>query len=328
MEVLVPGRARTLVRRFKAMGSPCAVYLYADRSVATRAAQAAIADVRRIERKYSRYRDDSVTSAINRAGAEGGVVEIDSETFALLNYAQVCYEQSDGLFDITSGVLRQLWNFDSAGLPEKGDILELKRRIGWPYVDWDKNQLRFARRGMELDFGGLGKEYAVDRAATICRELGVDSGLVDLGGDIKIIGPHPDGRAWRVGVQHPRLADELLAVVELHSGAVASSGDYERYVEIEGQRYNHILSPETGWPVLGMRGVSVVAEQCVVAGSATTISILKEGAGPEWLEGLGLPHVWMDREGQVGGSLPPLRGEAGRPEGAGIDTAQPQSHLR
>ncbi len=294
------------VRQFKAMGSPCALHLYAEKGIASRAARAAIADIRRIERKYSRYRDDSVTAAINRVAAEGGEAAIDSETVALLSYAQVCYEQSDGLFDISSGVLRKLWNFDSERVPSRREVSALRKRIGWQYVHWNAHTLRFARRGMELDFGGIGKEYAVDRAATICLECGVDSGLVDLGGDIRIIGPRPDGRAWRVGVQHPRRAKELLAVVELQSGAVASSGDYERYVKIGGRRYNHILSPKTGWPVRGMRGVTVVAEQCLVAGSASTISILKQAEGGQWLEGLGLPHVWMDRAGQVGGSLPTL----------------------
>ncbi len=156
---------------------------------------------------------------------------------------------------------------------------------------------------MQLDFGGIGKEYAVDRAAAICREQGIEHGLVDLGGDIKIIGPHADGRPWSVGLRHPRKPGALMATVMVYAGAVASSGDYERCIVVNGQRYSHVLSPKTGWPVAGLAGLSVLAEQCVIAGSACTIAMLMEERGKKWLEELGLQHLWMDSQGLVGGQL-------------------------
>ena len=289
---------------FRAMGSPCEVQLYSDdKSQAQSIADYAMADVWRIEARYSRYREDSVLSGINQVAAKGGVVAIDVETAALLNYADTCYQQSDGLFDITSGALRKAWDFKSQKIPKKAVINKLLSVVGWDKVQLSTTQICFKRPGMQLDFGGIGKEYAVDRAAAICKEHGIEHGLVDLGGDIKIIGPHADGRPWTVGLRHPRKAGALLATINVFAGAVASSGDYERCIVVKGRRYGHVLNPITGWPVNGLVGVTVLAEHCVIAGSACTIAMLMERRGKQWLDELGLQHVWMDPQGQVGGQF-------------------------
>ena len=289
---------------FRAMGSPCEVQLYSDdKHHAQRVAEMAMADVLRIEARYSRYREDSVLSGINRVAARGGMVAIDEETAALLNYADTCYRQSEGLFDITSGVLRKAWDFKAQKVPKKALIDKLLSRVGWEKVQLGATQIGFKRPGMQLDFGGIGKEYAVDRAAAICRQQGIEHGLVDLGGDIKIIGPHADGRPWSVGLRHPRKPGALLSTVMVTAGGVASSGDYERCIVVNGQRYGHVLNPKTGWPVTGIAGLTVLAEQCVIAGSACTIAMLMESRGKQWLDELGLQHIWMDLEGEVGGQL-------------------------
>lgn len=289
---------------FRAMGSPCEIQLYSeDQRQAQRTARIAISDVMRIESRYSRYREDSVLSAINRVASRGGETAIDEETAALLHYADTCYRQSEGLFDITSGVLRKAWDFKAKEIPERTVIEQLLRVIGWEKVQLDTSRISFECPGMQLDFGGIGKEYAVDRAAAICREQGIEHGLVDLGGDIKIIGPHADGRPWSVGLRHPRKPGALMATVMVYAGAVASSGDYERCIVVNGQRYSHVLSPKTGWPVAGLAGLSVLAEQCVIAGSACTIAMLMEERGKQWLDELGLQHLWMDSQGRVGGQL-------------------------
>jgi thiamine biosynthesis lipoprotein len=199
--------------------------------------------------------------------------------------------------------LRTAWDFQSVQLPQAETIAALLDRIGWCKVCWQKPRLHFTRAGMELDFGGIGKEYAADRAASICLGLGIRHGLINLGGDIRAIGPRPDGTPWRIGIRHPREADTLLASVVLAQGGLASSGDYERCIEIKGRRYSHILNPKTGWPVQGMAAASVIAPHCLVAGSASTIAMLKESAGARWLEELGLPHVWMDAQGQTSGTV-------------------------
>ena len=288
---------------FRAMGSRCEIRLYArSEEEAFAAAHSAAADVQRLEAKYSRYRDDSVTAAINRVGATGGAIAVDNETARLLDYGATCFIQSDGLFDLTSGVLREAWGAHCRNLPETGTLERLLQRVGWDKLCWSRPCLEFPLRGMELDFGGVVKEYAADRAAVICADAGMRHGLVDLGGDIRIIGPHPDGAPWRVGIQHPRRPDGVMATLDVAQGAVATSGDYERYLAIDGRRYCHIVSPRTGMPVEGLAGVSVFAPECVVAGSATTIAMLKEARGPAWLEEVGLPHIWMDQSERVGGT--------------------------
>jgi FAD:protein FMN transferase len=296
---------------FAAMGSPCEIRLVApDAPQGQALADQVIADVRRLEARYSRYRDDSDLSAINRVAAEGGVIEVDAETAALLDYAHTCYQQSDGLFDITSGILRRAWRFSSGELPDPSLIEQLRERIGWHHVQWQAPMLAFQMPGMELDFGGIVKEYAVDRAAGLLQQAGVQHGFINLGGDVSVIGPQPDGSPWRIGIRHPRKPAGMLATIELRSGALASSGDYERCIVVDGVRYGHILNPRSGWPVRTLAAVSVAAPLCVVAGSAATIAMLKETTGTAWLEEMGLPCAWVKVSGECGGALigPPLQG--------------------
>jgi thiamine biosynthesis lipoprotein len=296
-------RLKIYRRAFNAMGSPCEIQLYArGQSQARHVIDSGVADVCRLEALYSRYRNDSLLSAINRAAAAGDSITVDEETAGLLNYAATCYEQSDGLFDITSGLLRRAWRFDRGVLPEPEQVQALLELVGWDKIRWKPPVLEFSISGMELDLGGVVKEYAVDRAAALCREAGVLHGIVNLGGDIKIIGPRPDGSPWRIGIRHPRSKGGVLDTLSLRQGAVASSGDYERCIVIDDVRYGHVLNPKTGWPVRHMAAVSVVGDFCVVAGSASTIAMLKEEQGPAWLESLGLDHLWVDVNGRVGGS--------------------------
>ncbi len=276
---------------FSAMGSPCELQFYAENEVVSqKVAQKIISDIKRLECKYSRYRSDSFLSKINQVAALGGSLSIDEETAGLLNYAQTCYALSDGLFDITSGILRQAWQFDTLVLPDDKIIQSLLKKIGWQKLQVENSILSFLQAEMELDFGGIVKEYAADRASTLCLNAGILHGIINLGGDIKIIGAHPDGKPWRVGIQHPRDKTKIWKVVKLKRGALASSGDYERCMVIDGVRYGHILNPKTGYPVRHLAAVSVVADLCVVAGSAATIAILKEKEGEKWLKSLGLQN--------------------------------------
>lgn len=291
---------------FTAMGTPCELQFYAaSDEQAQRAANRVIADIQRLEAKYSRYREDSFLTKINRAATKGDSIEVDEETAGLLDYAATCYEQSDGLFDITSGILRRIWRRDLDRLPANEQIADMLARIGWRRVSWIAPTLAFTAPGMEIDFGGIVKEYAVDRAAALCLEMGIRHGIVNLGGDIKIIGPRADGGPWKIGIRHPRQPGAVIQTLSLTEGALASSGDYERCFILDGIRYGHVLNPKTGWPVHYLAAVSVVGDFCVVAGSAATIAMLKEQRGPEWLKVLGLPHFWVDVHGETGGNILP-----------------------
>ncbi len=293
------------------MGSPCEIQLEiaagpghgaAGREIDA-ALAAAIAEVERLEARYSRYRDTSFLSEINRVAALGGTIEVDPETAGLLDYAATCHAESDGLFDITSGILRRVWRFQEQRLPAAPEVEALLSRVGWHRLDWRAPRLVFAQPGLELDFGGIVKEYAADRVAALLQARGVPHALVNLGGDIRAAGPRADGSAWQIGIRDPRRAGGILLRVALREGALSTSGDYERCIEIDGVRYGHVLDPRTGWPVRFMASASVLAPLCVVAGSASTIALLRGEGGPDWLEALGLPCLWVDVDGRAGGSL-------------------------
>lgn len=286
--------------RFRAMGCPCELQLYApDPDAAHELAAACRGEVERLEQKYSRYRDDSVVSRVNRSAGDAAGAVVDRETASLLDYADTCHANSGGLFDVTSGILRRAWDFRSGRLPAPGAVEALLPRVGWQRVRWERPRLVLPLPGMEIDLGGYVKEYAADRLAELCRRLGARAGLVDLGGDLAIVGPHPDGRPWMVGIRDARDPQRALRGLPVERGGVATSGDYERCMVVDGVRYGHILDPRTGWPVAGWSSVTVVAERCLIAGTASTIALLQaEGAGA-WLDALRLPHVRQHPDGRV-----------------------------
>ncbi|MGE0383946.1 MAG: FAD:protein FMN transferase [Gammaproteobacteria bacterium] len=288
---------------FKAMGSPCEIQLAAPSQDAARgAAAAAMADIGRLEKRYSRYLPDSLLSQINRLAAAGGSMRVDAETAALFDYADACHRQSGGLFDVTSGILRHAWDLRGTELPAQARIEPLLARVGWHRVRWNKPWIAF-ETGMEIDFGGIVKEYAADRAAAICHDAGVHCGVVNLGGDIRILGPRTDGGPWRIGIRDPRRPGATAGTIALERGAVTTSGDYERCIVIDGVRYGHILDPRTGHPVRTLASCTTVAPLCVVAGSAATIALLMQEDGPAWLAQSGLGHFWIAVDGRSGGNL-------------------------
>ena len=279
------------------MGCPCELRFDAGSKEAfSRAVEPCLREIRRFETKYSRYRPDSVTGTINRAAGVHSVA-IDRETASILKYAAVCHEQSDGLFDITSGAFRHVWHPQRTTLPSQRELDACAARVGWDQVRYSERQVYLPVPGMELDFGGVVKEYAADAAAVVAGKAGIRHGLVNLGGDIRIVGPPADGRAWPIGIVHPRRPDAAIATLSLAQGAVTTSGGYERFVEIEGRRYSHLVDPRTGWPVDGMLSVSVVASQAVVAGSMATIALLQPQAeGLAWLDRCGAPYLAVDTQ--------------------------------
>jgi len=294
---------------FAAMGSPCEFMLYAPEVLQANILGSQLrAELERLEQRYSRYRPDSALSALNAVAAAGGETDVDDEMAALLHYADTCFKESGGLFDVTSGVLRKIWKLREGVVPSPEAIKGLLPRIGWQRVRWRRPRIGF-EPGMELDFGGIVKEYAADRLATMCVEAGCRHGLINLGGDIRVVGPHPDGTPWSIGIKHPRAAQlqgedggASAGSLRLARGAVTTSGDYERCLVVDGRRYGHVFNPRTGWPASHLASVTVIADLCVVAGSASTIAMLMEKNGPAWLARQGVRHLWIDTEGRAGGS--------------------------
>ncbi|MBY0501768.1 MAG: FAD:protein FMN transferase [Alphaproteobacteria bacterium] len=293
-------------RLFHSMGCACSIHFYAhDELEAENVYKAVFAEVDRLDRYYTNYSSTSFTAEINKSAGDKSGILVDSETAILLDYAQQCTSMSDGLFDITAGALRYAWDFESNNptLPSKDKLKKLLKTVGWDKVEWKKPKFILPKKGMMIDFGGVVKEYAADAAAKICHSMGIHHGVIDMSGDIKIIGPHIDGRPWLIGVRHPREEGKEMAFIELGEGALATSGDYEKSIKIAGKNYSHILNPKTGWPVEGISSVTAVAEFCLVAGSLTTISCLKgPREGVEWLNSLGFPYFCADEGGNSIGS--------------------------
>ena len=221
---------------------------------------------------------------------------LDAEARALFEYAARCYEQSAGAFDITAGVLRTLWHRDRHQPPDAAERRAVLEHIGWPRVQCDAEGIRL-RPGMQIDLGGVVKEYAADAIAQALRTQGLRHGLVDLGGDINVIGPHPDGSPWQLGVRHPERGPEVaIAHTELFAGGIATSGSYERFVEIAGRRYSHLLDARTGAPVADAPlSVTVLAPQAIVAGSLATLAALQPAAqAATWLRDTGARFVLVN----------------------------------
>jgi thiamine biosynthesis lipoprotein len=288
--------------RFRAMASPCEILVdTGEESLARRLGALARDEALRVERKFSRYRDDNIVHRIN--SADGAAVKVDEETAALLDYADACWRLSGGLFDITSGVLRRAWRFDGGeGVPGSASVAVLLPQVGWERVRWQKPVLSLPA-GMEIDFGGLGKEYAVDRCAGLLAAATASSVVVNFGGDLACTGPRRDGHGWVIGVDDPHGihvgsagAREARLAFELSRGGIATSGDTRRFVLRDGRRYGHILDPRTGWPVTDApRSVTVAGNTCTEAGILATLAML-HGAGAErFLESQGGVRYWCLR---------------------------------
>lgn len=285
---------------FRAMASPCELLMEGvQQADALRLARLAQGEALRIERKFSRYRDDSVVARLH--ASRGAAVTVDDETADLIDFAAHCHAASGGLFDITSGVLRQAWRFDGgSSLPDAALVESLRRRVGWARVRWQRPKLTLPE-GMELDLGGIGKEYAVDRTLALLRAETAAPLLVNFGGDLAVSGPRRDGSAWAVGIDNPSAAtergtaDNAAGVLALSAGALATSGDARRFLLAAGVRYGHILDPRTGWPVRGApRSVTVAAPTCTEAGVLATLAMLRGPDARAWLAEQGAPHWIVD----------------------------------
>ena len=320
--------------RFSAMASPCELLIEgASEPLARGLVESARDEAWRIERKFSRYRDDSVIAQMHRS--RGTPLSVDDETALLLDFAGQCHTLSGGLFDVTSGVLRAAWRFDGSGhLPDPALVEALCRRIGWHRVVWQRPWFTLPR-DMELDLGGIAKEYAVDRVLGLLMAQAPLPMLVNFGGDIVVSGPRSAGRAWQVGIERPVAAATLTGanatarsgaaanvaagaeaatnvaagpeaaanvaagaaagLIALSAGGLATSGDARRFLLSEGVRYGHILDPRSGWPVRDApRSVTVAAPTCTEAGVLATLAMLQGAQAETWLAAQQMPH-WVIR---------------------------------
>jgi thiamine biosynthesis lipoprotein len=266
--------SQSYIGQFQAMASDCEVLIECNNGLlANQMISAVFIEAKRIEQKFSRYLPGNIVDKINKS--DGEKICLDDETCLLVDFAYQCYQLSDGLFDISSGVLRRVWHFDgSDNIPKDKQIKALLPLIGLGKLQWHTPYLTIPK-GMELDFGGIGKEYAVD--CCLAKALQVNSDvpiLLNFGGDLICNKARENDNAWHVGIE--RVGGGEAALIKLKRGALATSGDARRYLLKAGKRYSHILNPQTGYSIIDApRSITVAAESCIEAGLLSTIAMLQ-----------------------------------------------------
>lgn len=247
-----------------AMGSTYTVALYGYNGDQMEAAvEAAFNEVRRLDRMLSNYRPDSELSEVNRYAAERPV-KVTPELFDLLSKCKEYSRESEGAFDITVGPLMRVWGFykGSGKLPSKEEVARALKKVGYQKVilDRESRTVRFAQPGVDLDPGGIGKGYAVDRMVDILKENGIASALISAGGSsIYALGtPNESARGWEVKIRDPKNSRKTIEDLYLKNESMSTSGSYEKFFEAEGRIYSHIMDPRTGYPAEGILSVSVI----------------------------------------------------------------------
>ncbi|HZZ56582.1 MAG TPA: FAD:protein FMN transferase [Opitutaceae bacterium] len=276
---------------FPALGTQCEVQYFAPEGGAQAAAfeQRVVAWVQAFERKYSRFRDDSLISRINAAaGAEWVAVDAEAEQLFLL--CDTVYRMTQGAMDPTALPLLRLWNYkvQPATLPAPEAIAAARAKVGWPRVRREPGRVFLPEPGMALDLGGFGKEFAVDQVAMLAPACRIPAALVDFGHDLRAVGVPPGRPAWHVGLEDPHQPGKSSGSIALFGGrGVASSGDYIRHFFHGGRRYGHIVDPRSGYPVAnGCDQATVIAGTCLQAGVlSTTAFILGIPAGADYIQG-------------------------------------------
>jgi len=273
------------------MGGPARLVIEhpaAHTASARTACQAVEGLLRDLETRYSRYRENSLISQINRLAGTGTLTPVDEETLALLEFCGRLWEQSHGLFDPTAGILRQVWDFSGGQQGDVSELPDLLAKVDWSKVLQSEQGVGLRDVGMELDLGGIVKEYGADKAAQSLRDHGFNHALVELAGDVVAVGSKTSGAPWHVGISDPEAPSNTLVTIELTNCALATSGSYQRFIEINGRRYSHFLSPQSGWPVEGAASVSVISDRCLTAGAVATVACLHSGTdATAWLKEAG-----------------------------------------
>ena len=283
---------------FRAMGGPCEILVATDeRARAERACLAGAAEAWRVDTEYSRFRDDSLVGRVNHA--DGQTLRLNPEFCQLIDFADRCHRMSGGLFDISCGQLQRAWRFDRGSqAPSHEELQALLRVTGWRKVRWQRPALTMPA-GMQIDLGGIGKEYAVDRALSLATEAaGIPNVLVNFGGDLACAGPRAARRPWLVALERPPGADEGAIAsrpIAMARGGLATSGNTERFIISNGRRYGHLIDPATGYPVPGAPlSVTARAPSCTEAGMFGSIAMLHGKNAERFLRRQGMQH-WCVR---------------------------------
>lgn len=249
-----------------------------DKHTAEQYIDAAIDEIKRIEKLLTTFSENSQTNQINAAAGKNPV-KVDREVFDIIYRANKIAALTQGAFDITYGSIdKRFWNFDTTmtALPDRDSAKQAVRFIDYKKVILDeKNCTVFLQEeGMRIGFGGIGKGYAAERAKYILQQLGVQSGIINAAGDLTAWGRQPDGDAWTIGIADPDSIDKPFSFFDINNMAVATSGNYEKYVMIDDKKYSHTINPKTGYPVKGIKSVTIICPNAEIADAMTTPVII------------------------------------------------------
>lgn len=255
----------------------------ADSLTAERHINQVIDEIVRIEQLISDWKPDSQISEINRnAGIRP--VKVSREVFDLTKRAVFFSEITDGAFDISSAAMERIWKFDGSmeRLPSQEQLLKAIEKVGYQHIILNEKDttVYLEKAGMKIGFGATGKGYAADRGRAVMQQLGVQAGIVNASGDLAAWGTQPDGSPWKIGITHPFKRGTYAGIIALTNGAVTTSGDYEKFILIEGKRYAHIINPKTGMPATGLTSATVVGPSAEMAnGFSTSLMVLGSKKG-------------------------------------------------
>lgn len=265
----------------------------------------AVEEIARIERLLTTFSPDSQTNQVNeQAGKQPA--KVDQEVFDLISRSIRISELTQGAFDITYGSAdKSFWNFDThmTALPDKKQAKQAVRLINYKNIILDKEaQTVFLKEeGMRIGFGGIGKGYAAEMAKSVLQQLGISAGVVNASGDLTAWGYQPNGKPWTVGIADPDRKDQPFSFLEITDMAVATSGSYEKYVMIDGKRYSHTIDPKTGYPISGIKSVTIFCPNAELADAmATPVTIMGINAGLNLINQIkGMECVIIDDDGKV-----------------------------
>lgn len=291
-----------LQREEAIMGTAISVVLWCDDAAQGEAAiDAVMAEMHRIDRAMSPHRPDSELSRINRE-AHAAPVPLSAEMTRLIAKAQAFSALSGGAFDITYAAVGQLYDY-RAGVRPSAEALALARAaVGYRYLMLDEaaRTVRFARPGMRIDLGGFAKGHAVDQAAAILKASGIAHAHVSAGGDSRVIGDHR-GRPWSIGIRDPRRAGDMVAVLPLQDVSISTSGDYERFFEVDGERCHHLIDPATGLSPRSVHSVTILADDGLTTEAMSkSLFVLGLDKGMALIESqAGLDAIVVDHLGEL-----------------------------
>ncbi len=266
---------------------------------------AAIREIQRIERLLTTYNEESETNLINR-NAGIMAVPVSRETFDIIQRSIRISVITQGAFDITYGsVDKRLWNFDThmQKLPDRETAKKMVRLINYRNIvlDNEKTTVFLKEKGMRIGFGGIGKGYAAERAKSVMMELEVDSGIVNASGDLAAWGYQPDGKPWTIGIANPDSAGQIFSYMNITNMALATSGNYEKFIMIDGKKYSHTIDPRTGLPITGIKSVTIISPNAEVADAmATPVMIMGMKAGLDMIDQIKeIEAIIIDDEGRI-----------------------------